>query len=116
MLRHRQLLVDILSSMSIYFTSFPFLVLRAFCNPADLEAFTEEKKQSLLKRQGRGADFVRAVKEIVDSFEKSKKQDEADGSDSTHEVALLAGGNSAESSAPVELNGAAETSEATVTG
>ena len=46
----------------------------AFCNPADVEAFTEEKKQSLVKRQGKGADFVRAVKEIVDSYEKLKKE------------------------------------------
>ncbi|KAL5067695.1 hypothetical protein RYX36_018582 [Vicia faba] len=46
----------------------------AFCNPADVEAFTEEKKQSLAKRQGKGADFVRAVKEIVDSYEKLKER------------------------------------------
>ncbi|RYR51533.1 hypothetical protein Ahy_A06g026549 isoform A [Arachis hypogaea] len=45
----------------------------AFCNPADVEAFTEEKKQSLAKRQGRGADFVRAVKEIIASYEKLKR-------------------------------------------
>ncbi|XP_028762210.1 protein HUA2-LIKE 2 isoform X2 [Neltuma alba] len=46
----------------------------AFCNPADVEAFTEEKKQSLLvKRQGKGADFVRAVQEIIDSYEKLKE-------------------------------------------
>ncbi|KAK6940861.1 PWWP domain [Dillenia turbinata] len=47
---------------------------RAFCNPADVEAFTEEKKETLLtKRQGKGADFVRAVQEIVDNYEKLKK-------------------------------------------
>ncbi|KAI9119420.1 hypothetical protein K1719_010095 [Acacia pycnantha] len=45
----------------------------AFCNPADVEAFTEEKKQSLVKRQGKGADFVLAVQEIVDSYEKLKE-------------------------------------------
>ncbi|XP_054808089.1 protein HUA2-LIKE 2 [Prosopis cineraria] len=46
----------------------------AFCNPADVEAFTEEKKQALLvKRQGKGADFVRAVQEIIDSYEKLKE-------------------------------------------
>ncbi|KAJ1405114.1 RNA polymerase II-binding domain [Sesbania bispinosa] len=51
----------------------------AFCNPADVEAFTEEKKQSLLvKRQGKGADFVRAVQEIVDSYEKLKKETQLD--------------------------------------
>ncbi|OVA20067.1 PWWP domain [Macleaya cordata] len=51
----------------------------AFCNPADVEAFTEEKKKTLLiKRQGKGADFVRAVEEIIDCFEKSKKQDGGD--------------------------------------
>ncbi|XP_073224171.1 protein HUA2-LIKE 3-like [Cicer arietinum] len=50
----------------------------AFCNPADVEAFTEEKKQSLVKRQGKGADFVRAVKEIVDSYDKLKKERQLD--------------------------------------
>lgn len=50
----------------------------AFCNYADVEAFTEEKKKSLLtKRQGKGADFVRAVDEIVDIYEKLKVQHHA---------------------------------------
>ncbi|XP_078171576.1 protein HUA2-LIKE 3-like isoform X2 [Carex rostrata] len=49
----------------------------AFCNYADLEAFTEEKKKTLLsKRQGKGADFVRAVEEIVSIYEDLKKQNE----------------------------------------
>ncbi|KAI7751558.1 hypothetical protein M8C21_021442, partial [Ambrosia artemisiifolia] len=49
----------------------------AFCNPADVEAFTEEKKLSLLnKRHGKGADFVRAVKEIIASYEELKKQEQ----------------------------------------
>ncbi|GAU47164.1 hypothetical protein TSUD_28870 [Trifolium subterraneum] len=55
-------------------TPYIFSVCSAFCNPADVEAFTEEKKQSLVKRQGKGADFVRAVKEIVDSYEQLKKE------------------------------------------
>uniref|UniRef100_A0ACD5YXQ3 Uncharacterized protein n=1 Tax=Avena sativa TaxID=4498 RepID=A0ACD5YXQ3_AVESA len=47
-----------------------------FCNYSDLEAFTEEKKKSLLaKRHGKGADFVRAVKEIVEIFDSLKKKD-----------------------------------------
>ncbi|XP_010905253.1 protein HUA2-LIKE 3 isoform X2 [Elaeis guineensis] len=47
----------------------------AFCNYADIEAFTEEKKKSLLiKRQGKGADFVRAIDEIIDVYEALKKQ------------------------------------------
>lgn len=47
----------------------------AFCNHVDIEAFTEEKKKSLLvKRQGKGADFVRAVEEIIDVYESLKKQ------------------------------------------
>ncbi|CAH1447437.1 unnamed protein product [Lactuca virosa] len=51
----------------------------AFCNPADVEAFTEEKKDSLLsKRHGKGADFVRAVREIIDSYEELKKQVQVD--------------------------------------
>ncbi|KAL6217372.1 hypothetical protein ACLB2K_010589 [Fragaria x ananassa] len=66
----------------------------AFCNPADVEAFTEEKKQSLLgKRHGKGADFVRAVQEIIDSFEKLKKEDQVDEFNSSAN-----GGNSVDSS------------------
>ncbi|KAH9616098.1 hypothetical protein KSS87_022817 [Heliosperma pusillum] len=46
-----------------------------FCNPADVEEFTEEKKVSLLgKRKGRGADFVRALQEIVDCYDKLKER------------------------------------------
>ncbi|XP_044484743.1 protein HUA2-LIKE 2-like isoform X1 [Mangifera indica] len=86
----------------------------AFCNPADVEAFTEEKKQSLLvKRQGRGADFVRAVQEIIDSYEKSKKQDQVD-SNSGEEGNLANGGNSVESSACFGLKDRTEASEATL--
>lgn len=56
-----------------------FLTCRAFCNPADVEEFTEEKKDLLLgKRQGRGADFVRAVQEIVDCYDKLKESDRDD--------------------------------------
>ncbi|KAF9669411.1 hypothetical protein SADUNF_Sadunf14G0104900 [Salix dunnii] len=88
----------------------------AFCNPADVEPFTEEKKQTLLmKRQGRGADFVRAVQEIIDSYEKLKKQDRVDLSsddDPTH----ANGGNSLESSNHFEVKDQRETSEATITG
>eukprot|EP00268_Persea_americana_P046940 TRINITY_DN4856_c0_g1_i5.p1 TRINITY_DN4856_c0_g1~~TRINITY_DN4856_c0_g1_i5.p1 ORF type:complete len:1289 (+),score=321.23 TRINITY_DN4856_c0_g1_i5:403-4269(+) len=53
-----------------------------FCNPADVEPFTEEKKKTL-KRQGKGADFVLAVDEIIDSYEKSKRrnQDEINAGD-----------------------------------
>ncbi|XP_043812899.1 protein HUA2-LIKE 2 isoform X3 [Manihot esculenta] len=88
----------------------------AFCNPADVEAFTEEKKQSLLvKRQGKGADFVRAVQEIIDSYEKSKKPDQFDDLNSGNEVTLVNGGNSMESSANFELKDQTETSEVTVT-
>ncbi|KAG6519372.1 hypothetical protein ZIOFF_022865 [Zingiber officinale] len=47
----------------------------AFCNCTDVETFTEEKKKTLLlKRQGKGADFVRALDEIIDVYETSKKQ------------------------------------------
>lgn len=66
----------------------------AFCNPADVEAFTEEKKQSLLgKRHGKGSDFVRAVQEIIDSYDKLKKEDQVDDFNSTAN-----GGNSVDSS------------------
>ncbi|KAE8711320.1 Tudor/PWWP/MBT domain-containing protein, putative isoform 2 [Hibiscus syriacus] len=44
-----------------------YLSCRAFRNPAYVETFTEGKKQShLIKRQRKGADFVRAVQEIID--------------------------------------------------
>ncbi|KAL9227877.1 hypothetical protein vseg_003518 [Gypsophila vaccaria] len=47
----------------------------AFCNPADVEEFTEEKKVSLMgKRRGRSADFVRAVQEIVDCYDTLKEK------------------------------------------
>lgn len=61
----------------------------AFCNPADVEAFTEEKKQALLiKRQAKGSDYVRAVREIINSFEKSKKQNQVDGVFTGHKVRI----------------------------
>ncbi|XVF72455.1 hypothetical protein PTKIN_Ptkin12aG0122700 [Pterospermum kingtungense] len=82
----------------------------AFCNPADVEAFTEEKKQSLLiKRQGKGADFVRAVQEIIDSYERSKKQEQVDNS--VDRVTLANCGNSVDSSTSKDLT---DTCEATV--
>lgn len=47
----------------------------AFCNPSDVEAFTEEKKESLVgKRHGKGADFARALREIIDCYEKMKTE------------------------------------------
>lgn len=61
---------------------------RAFCNPADVEAFTEEKKQSLAKRPGRGAEFARAVKEIIESYEKLRSGNLADDTSSHGEVAI----------------------------
>lgn len=72
---------------------------RAFCNPSDVEAFTEEKKQSLLgKRHGKGADFGRAVQEIIDSFEKSKKESQID------ETGLVGDVANADISNPVNLS------------
>lgn len=60
----------------------------AFCNPVDVEAFTEDKKQSLfVKRRGKGADFIRAVHEIIDCFEKLKTEQLVNGS-STDEVTV----------------------------
>ncbi|CAN7052599.1 unnamed protein product [Brassica rapa subsp. trilocularis] len=66
----------------------------AFCNPADVESFTEEKKQSLLtKRHAKGSDFVRAVKEIAESFEKLKQQVEANDPKSADETTVGCSGN-----------------------
>ncbi|KAK6937503.1 CID domain [Dillenia turbinata] len=73
----------------------------AFCNPADVEAFTEEKKETLLtKRQGKGADFVRAVQEIVDSYDKLKKANQIGESNCSL--------TNAESSAGVEADAAVD--------
>ncbi|MBA0617626.1 hypothetical protein Godav_027053, partial [Gossypium davidsonii] len=84
----------------------------AFCNPADVEAFTEEKKQSLLtKRQGKGADFVRAVQEIIDSYEKSKKQDQVDNYNSADVVTQANCGNSGDSSVSKDLTDTCEATE-----
>ncbi|CAA7044173.1 unnamed protein product [Microthlaspi erraticum] len=61
----------------------------AFCSPADVEAFTEEKKQSLLtKRHAKGSDFVRAVKEIIESYEKLKQEEPAGNLKSADEATL----------------------------
>ncbi|KAL1547279.1 protein HUA2-LIKE 3-like isoform X2 [Salvia divinorum] len=57
----------------------------AFCNHADVEEFTEDKKASLVgRRHGKGTDFVRAVNEIVDCFEKLKKQDKVSKTNDTY--------------------------------
>ncbi|XP_051118484.1 protein HUA2-LIKE 2-like isoform X2 [Andrographis paniculata] len=70
----------------------------AFCNPVDIEEFTEEKKASLLgKRHGKGADFVRAVKEISDCFEKLKKQEQVNSANGTEETNITNEYNSEES-------------------
>ncbi|KAL8148942.1 protein HUA2-LIKE 2-like isoform X2 [Apium graveolens] len=91
----------------------------AFCNPADVEAFTEEKKENLLgKRHGKGADFVRAVREIIDSFEKLKNEDQNTNALSTNDIIVRNGGNSEESladsamkdEAPKATNGASHES------
>ncbi|PWA59413.1 CID domain-containing protein [Artemisia annua] len=48
--------------------------------PADLEAFTEVTKDSLLgKRHGKGTDFGRAVQEIIDSYDELRKHEQVDG-------------------------------------
>ena len=58
------------------------LLCSAFCNHADIEAFMEEKKKSLLvKRQGKWADFVRAVDEIIDIYEKRENLSGANSGD-----------------------------------
>lgn len=83
-----------------------------FCNPADVEAFTEEKKQSLLvKRNGRSADFLRAVQEIIDSYEKLKKQDQVNDCNSADEVTPAKGGNSVDLAANFDSNDQTEPPE-----
>ncbi|GER24805.1 hepatoma-derived growth factor-related protein [Striga asiatica] len=66
------------------------VTLLAFCNPVDIEEFTEEKKVSLLgKRHGKGADFVRAANEIIECYEKLKKQEQVSGPNGTEETAIV---------------------------
>ncbi|CAL1412229.1 unnamed protein product [Linum trigynum] len=85
----------------------------AFCNPGDIEPFTEEKKQSLLtKRHGKSADFIRALEEIIDSFDKAKKQDHVN--DLSSSEAFANGGNSLESSQK-DIKSRTAASETTVT-
>ncbi|CAI9778522.1 unnamed protein product [Fraxinus pennsylvanica] len=70
-----------------------------FCNHVDVEEFTEEKKESLLvRRHGKGADFVRALNEIIDCFDKLKKQSQDISANCTDEVKMMKENNSAESS------------------
>ncbi|RVW13959.1 Disease resistance protein RRS1 [Vitis vinifera] len=65
----------------------------------DEDSDTEEKKESLLtKRQGKGADFVRAVQEIVDSYEELKKQDQVDDFNSANDVVVTNSENLVDSS------------------
>ena len=52
----------------------------------------------MVKRHGKGANFVRAVQEIIDSYEKLKKQDQADDFNSEG-VNHMNGGNLVDSSA-----------------
>ncbi|XP_006402313.2 protein HUA2-LIKE 3 isoform X1 [Eutrema salsugineum] len=76
----------------------------AFCNPADVESFTEEKKQSLLtKRHAKGSDFVRAIKEITESYEKLKQQNEANDPKSAEETTVGSSGNTIEPQASENL-------------
>lgn len=74
------------------------LLYSAFCNHADIEEFTEEKKVSLLgKRHGKGSDFARALREIIDCFEKLKKQEQVTSDNLTEETVTTNENNSDES-------------------
>ena len=53
-----------------------FVTHRAFCNPADVEEFTKEKKELLLGKCQRSAVFIRAVQEIVDCYEKLEEKNQ----------------------------------------
>ncbi|KAL2507729.1 HUA2-like protein 2 [Forsythia ovata] len=69
-----------------------------FCNPVDVEEFTEEKKESLLvRRHGKGSDFVRALNEIIDCFDKLKKQSQGISANSIDETKAIKENNAAES-------------------
>lgn len=65
----------------------------------------------MVKRQGKGADFVRAVQEIIDTYEKEKKQEQVDDLNSGTEVTAANGGNSVESYPDLQVK---EESEAPV--
>uniref|UniRef100_F6H5K3 Uncharacterized protein n=1 Tax=Vitis vinifera TaxID=29760 RepID=F6H5K3_VITVI len=65
----------------------------------DEDSDIEEKKESLLtKCQGKGADFVRAAQEIIDSYEELKKQDQVDDFNSAIDVAVTNSENLVDSS------------------
>lgn len=50
-----------------------------FCSPDAIQAFTQETKKHLLsKYQGKGTDFVRAVEQIVEVYEKLKMERKED--------------------------------------
>uniref|UniRef100_A0A7N0T402 PWWP domain-containing protein n=1 Tax=Kalanchoe fedtschenkoi TaxID=63787 RepID=A0A7N0T402_KALFE len=67
----------------------------AFCSHADVEAFTDEKKQSVHgKRYGKSADFVRAVNEIIESYDKLKTQAQDHDLNCGVEAAVTNGENS----------------------
>lgn len=66
----------------------------------------------MVKRHGKGADFVRAVQEIIDSYEKLK-QDQADDLNSEG-VTQINGGNSVDSSANLGSKDQREAPEATL--
>ncbi|EYU43470.1 hypothetical protein MIMGU_mgv1a018061mg, partial [Erythranthe guttata] len=70
----------------------------AFCSPGDVEEFTEQKKLSLLgRRHGKGSEFLRALNEMVDCFEKLKKQDTVTSDNLTEETITTNENNSDES-------------------
>ncbi|KAK1372948.1 Glutathione peroxidase [Heracleum sosnowskyi] len=74
----------------------------AFCNPVDVEAFTEDKKQLLkVKHHAKGSDFVLAVNEINEYFAKLKSEDRSTN------VTMPNGSNSAESLADFYVKGEA---------
>ncbi|KAG7967449.1 hypothetical protein I3843_08G099900 [Carya illinoinensis] len=86
-----------------------------FCNPADVEEFTEEKKHSLLvKRHGRSSDFLRAVQEIIDSYENIKKQVQVNTLNSGDQVTPVNDGDSVDLSANIRATDQTKEPEVTL--
>ncbi|CAM8931474.1 unnamed protein product [Rhodiola kirilowii] len=67
----------------------------AFCSHLDVEPFTEEKKQSIQgKRYGKSANFVRAVQEIIESYDEMKMHAQNDVLNSGAEITVTNGEDS----------------------
>jgi len=63
-----------------------------FCSPDAIQAFTQETKKHLSSKcQGKGTDFVRAVEQIVEVYEKLNMERQEDGQNTVDEEVKIDG-------------------------